>query len=44
VKVFTYNKEQMNEVINILNERKIEFKINMQNIYSTYLISTLEEI
>ncbi|MEZ1347869.1 hypothetical protein QAO33_10805 [Staphylococcus aureus] len=43
-KIVTHNKEQMNEVINILNERKIEFKINMQNIYSTYLISTLEEI
>lgn len=42
-KVVTHNKEQMNDVINILNERKIEFKINMQNIYSTYLISTLEE-
>ena len=43
-KIVTHNKEQMNDVINILNERKIEFKINMQNIYSTYLISTLEEI
>ena len=31
VKVFTYNKEQMNEVINILNERKIEFKINEES-------------
>ena len=41
-KIVTHNKEQMNDVINILNERKIEFKINMQNIYSTYLISTLE--
>ncbi|SQI87898.1 ABC transporter ATP-binding protein [Staphylococcus lugdunensis] len=43
-KIVTHNKEQMNDVINILNERKMEFKINMQNIYSTYLISTLEEI
>ncbi|MCS5347808.1 ATP-binding cassette domain-containing protein [Staphylococcus aureus] len=43
-KIVTHNKEQMNDVINLLNERKIEFKINMQNIYSTYLISTLEEI
>lgn len=43
-KIVTHNKEQMDDVINILNERKIEFKINMQNIYSTYLISTLEEI
>ena len=43
-KIVTHNKEQMNDVINILNERKIEFKINMQNIYSTYLISTLYEI
>ena len=43
-KIVTHNKEQMNDVINILNERKIEFKINMQNIYSTYLISILEEI
>ncbi|MDU0996419.1 MAG: ATP-binding cassette domain-containing protein [Staphylococcus lugdunensis] len=43
-KIVTHTKEQINDVINILNERKIEFKINMQNIYSTYLISTLEEI
>ena len=43
-KIVTHKKEQMNDVINILNERKIAFKINMQNIYSTYLISTLEEI
>lgn len=41
--IVTKDENQFNQIINFLNKGKIEYKINMQNIYSTYLVSTMED-